>query len=148
VYREASLSVKRTLRKKLVRAGVNQPVSTAPNDEWSLDFLCDALATGRVVRVLSIVDKFTRECLALEADTSFASERVTRLLDSVIARRGAPKALRLDIGDGISARACSVQRQAIQAERRAVRRIAPLAQRDRPPNRVNICSEVSTMRQL
>jgi putative transposase len=104
VYREAGLSVKRTRRKKLVRAGLSQPVLSAPNDEWSLDFLCDAVANGRVVRVLSIVDNFTRECLALETDTSFASQRVTRVLDDVIGQRGAPKALRLDNGPELTSR--------------------------------------------
>jgi putative transposase len=63
-----------------------------------LDFVCDALATGRTMRVLSIVDNFTRECLALEGDSSFASQRVTRVLEDVIARRGTPKALRMDNG--------------------------------------------------
>jgi len=104
VYREAGLSVKRTRRKKLVRAGIGRRVLTAPNDEWSLDFLCDAVATGRVVRVLSVVDNFTRECLALEADTSFASQRVTRVLDSIISQRGRPKALRLDNGPELTSR--------------------------------------------
>ncbi len=61
--------MKRNRRKKLVRIGVTQPVLGAPNEEWSLDFVYDALATGRAVRVLSVVDTFTRECLALEVDT-------------------------------------------------------------------------------
>jgi len=104
VYRAAGLSVKRNRRKKLVRIGVSQPVLSAPDQEWSLDFLCDALATGRTVRVLSVVDNFTRECLALEADTSFASQRVTRVLDDVIARRGSPKALRMDNGPELTSR--------------------------------------------
>jgi putative transposase len=104
VYREAGLSVKRNRRKKLVRVGVSQPVLTAPNDEWSLDFVHDALASGRNVRVLSIVDNFTRECLALEVDTSFASQRVTRILGSVIERRGVPKALRMDNGPELTSR--------------------------------------------
>src|SRR5207248_3528104 len=104
VYREAGLSVKRTRRKKLVRTGLSQPLLTAANEEWSLDFLCDAVANGRLVRVLSIVDNFTRECLALETDTSFASQRVTRVLDGVIAERGASKALRLDDGPELSSR--------------------------------------------
>jgi transposase InsO family protein len=60
VYRQAGLSVKRTRRKKLLRVGVAQPVLSQPNQEWSLDFVCDALGTGRAVRVLSIVDNFTR----------------------------------------------------------------------------------------
>ena len=98
VYRQAGLSVKRTRRKKLLRVGVAQPALSQPNQEWSLDFVCDALGTGRAVRVLSIVDNFTRECLALETDTSFASLRVTRVLDDVIAQRGVPKALRMDNG--------------------------------------------------
>src|SRR5438046_2848005 len=61
VYRQAGLSVKRTCRKKLLRVGIAQPVLSQPNQEWSLDFVCDALGTGRAVRVLSIVDNFTRE---------------------------------------------------------------------------------------
>ncbi len=104
VYRAAGLSVKRTRRKKLVRAGVSQPVLTAPNDEWSLDFLSDGLASGRSMRVLTVVDNFTRECLALEVDTSFASERVTRVLDAAIDQRGRPKALRMDNGPELTSR--------------------------------------------
>ena len=104
VYREAGLSVKRTRRKKLVRMGIRQPVLTAPNQEWSLDFVHDALATGRAVRVLSIVDNFTRECLALETDTSFASQRETRILDGLIDQRGRPMALRMDNGPELTSR--------------------------------------------
>lgn len=69
-----------------------------------MDFLCDALATGRTLRVLSILDNFTRECLALEADTSFASQRVRRVLDEVIAHRDSPKALRMDNGPELTSR--------------------------------------------
>jgi putative transposase len=104
VYREAGLSVKRNRRKKLLRVGVAQPVLSQPNQEWSLDFVCDALGTGRAVRVLSIVDNFTRECLALETDTSFASPRVTRVLDDVIAQRGLPESLRMDNGPELTSR--------------------------------------------
>jgi putative transposase len=104
VYREEGLSVKRIRRKKLVRTGVNQPALAAPNEEWSLDFVSDALATGRALRVLSVIDSFTRECLAIEPDTSLASQRVTRVLDEVIARRGSPKALRLDNGPELTSR--------------------------------------------
>lgn len=104
VYREAALSVKRNRRKKLVRMGVSRPLLTTPNQEWSLDFVYDALATGRTLRVLSIVDNFTRECLALEVDTCFASQRVTRVLDGLIAQRGAPKALRMDNGPELTSR--------------------------------------------
>ena len=104
VYREAGLSVKRIRRKKLVRIGVSRPLLGAPNEEWSLDFLCDAVAGGRAICVLSVVDNFTRECLALETDISFGSQRVTRVLDDVIVRRGTPKALRMDNGPQLTSR--------------------------------------------
>jgi putative transposase len=84
--------------------GVSQPLLTAPNHEWSLDFVYDALAIGRSVRVLSVVDNFTRECLALEVDSCFSSQRVTRVLYNVIAQRGAPKALRMDNGPELTSR--------------------------------------------
>jgi putative transposase len=104
VYRQAGLSVKRNRRKKLVRVGVSRPVLTAPNAEWSLDFVSDGLAGGRAIRVLTIVDNFTRECLALEADSSFSGERVTRILDRVIERRGRPRAIRMDNGPELTSR--------------------------------------------
>ena len=104
VYHEAGLSVKRIRRKKLVRIGVARPQLAAPNEEWSLDFLYDAVAGGRIICVLSVVDTFTRECLALETDTSFGTQRVTRVLDDVMARRGSPKALRMDNGPQLTSR--------------------------------------------
>ena len=104
VYREAGLSVKRIRRKKLVRVGVSQPRVAAPNEEWSLDFVYDAVAGGRTICVLSVVDNFTRECLALETDTSFGTQRVTRVLAAVIGHRGAPKALRMDNGPQLTSR--------------------------------------------
>jgi len=53
---------------------------------------------GRTIRVLSIVDAFTRDCLALEVDTGCASRRVTRVLDEVIGQRGLPQAICCDNG--------------------------------------------------
>jgi putative transposase len=56
------------------------------------------MAAGRSIRVLSVVDAYTRECLALEVETSFAGPRVTRVLDALIAGRGRPQAIRCDNG--------------------------------------------------
>jgi len=104
VYRAAGLSVRRKARKRLVRVGLPKAVLTAPNQEWSLDFAADGLATGRALRVLSVMDNFTRECLALEVDTSFASARVTRVLEKIVERRGAPRWLRSDNGPEFTSR--------------------------------------------
>jgi putative transposase len=62
------------------------------------------VACGRAIRVLSVVDAYTRECLALEVDTSFASRRVTRVLEAIVAERGVPQAIRCDNGPELTSR--------------------------------------------
>lgn len=104
VYRAAGLCLKQKKRKHRVRIGIPLQQTTAANQEWALDFVHDVIATGRAIRVLSVVDTHTRECLALEVDTGFASRRVTRVLDEVIARRGKPLAIRCDNGPELTSR--------------------------------------------
>ena len=104
VYREAGLCVKRRKRRRLVRTGVPASAVTASNEQWALDFASDALASGRAIRVLSVIDTYTRECLALEADTSFASRRVTGVLERIIAWRGTPQSIRCDNGPELTSR--------------------------------------------
>jgi putative transposase len=96
VYREAGLLLRRKKRKHCVRVGQPLLQRTAANQEWALDFAHDAVECGRAIRVLSVVDAYTRECPALEVDTSFASRRVTRVLEDLIVERGIPGALRCD----------------------------------------------------
>lgn len=104
VYREAGLCLKRKKRKHCARSGSPRAVLTAANQEWALDFAHDVVAAGRTIRVLSVVDAYTRECLALEVDTGFASRRVTRALDEIIAKRGVPQAIRCDNGPELTSR--------------------------------------------
>ena len=114
VYREAGLAIRRKKRKHCVREGRPLLVRTAANQEWALDFVHDAVECGRTIRVLSVVDAYTRECLALEVDTSFASRRVTRVLEAIIAERGQPLAIRCDNGPELTSRhflAWCVERQ-------------------------------------
>jgi putative transposase len=104
VYREAGLSIRRKKRKHCVRTGQPLRACTAANQEWALDFVHDAVESGRAIRVLSVVDACTRECLALEVDTSFASGRVTRVLERLVAERGTPMAIRCDNGPELTSR--------------------------------------------
>jgi putative transposase len=104
VYREAGLLLRRKKRKHCVRAAQPLLQRTAANQEWALDFAHDAVECGRAIRVLSVVDAYTRECPALEVDTSFASRRVTRVLEGLIVERGIPGALRCDNGPEFSSR--------------------------------------------
>ncbi|HEX3684935.1 MAG TPA: IS3 family transposase [Bryobacteraceae bacterium] len=104
VYREAGLSVKRKRRKRLARVGTATTAATRANERWSLDFVSDGVASGRAIRLLCIVDTYTRECLALDVDTSFPSPRVTRVLDGLIASRGVPERIRCDNGPELTSR--------------------------------------------
>ena len=104
VYRELGLSVKRTRRKRLMRMLRPQPVLSAPNQEWAIDFLSDMAASGQRLRIFSVVDSFTRECLALEVDTSLPSRRITRVLEAILAQRRRPGAIRCDNGPEITSR--------------------------------------------
>ena len=90
-YRELGLALRRKKRKHLVRIRVPLQPAQQINQEWAMDFVSDAMATGRHIRILTVVDVFTRECLALETDTSIGSLRVTRVLDRLIAERGSPQ---------------------------------------------------------
>ena len=104
VYREAGLGLWRKKRKHCVRVGQPLRACTAANQEWALDFVHDAVDCGRAIRVLSVVDACTRECLALEVDTSFASRRVTRVLEEIVAERGSPQVIRCDNGPELTSR--------------------------------------------
>jgi len=104
VYREAGLSLRRKKRKHCVRVGTPLVARTAANQEWALDFVHDAVECGRAIRVLSVVDAYTRECLALAVDTSFASRRVTRVLEAIMDERGQPGSIRCDNGPEFTSR--------------------------------------------
>jgi putative transposase len=99
LYREEKLTVReRGGRKRAL--GTRRPLAlpSRPNERWSLDFVSDAFTDGRRFRVLAVVDDFTRECLALVADTSLSGLRLARELDTLIARRGKPRTIVSDNG--------------------------------------------------
>jgi putative transposase len=104
LYVEEKLMVRRKRRKRLVRERAVEPRLVRANQEWAMDFITDGLATGRMVRILSVVDAYTRECLALEADTSLGSGRVTRVLERLITERGRPENVRSDNGPEFTSR--------------------------------------------
>lgn len=104
LYCEEHLAVRRLKRKRLVRASVPIAQLERANQEWSMDFVMDGLATGRMLRVLTIVDSYTRECLAIEVDSCLSSRRVTRALEWIIDQRGAPESARCDNGPEFTSR--------------------------------------------
>ncbi len=91
--------VKKRSRKKTIRyRGEERCNPTAPNQRWSMDFVHDSLDNGRKIRTLNIVDDFTRECLAIEVDTSISGKKVAKVLERLRIERGLPDALLTDNG--------------------------------------------------
>ncbi len=92
LYREEKVTVrKRGGRKRAISTRATMLIPTAANDRWSLDFVSDHLTAGRRFRILTVVDDFTRECLALVADTVPFGVRVACELDRIIEARGKQK---------------------------------------------------------
>lgn len=104
LYGEEHLAVRRLKRKRLTRPAAPVVQLSRTNQEWAMDFVMDGLATGRAVRVLTVVDEYSRECLALEVDSCLSSRRVTRVLEWIMAQRGRPEALRCDNGPEFTSR--------------------------------------------
>lgn len=106
LYREERLQVRRRgCRKRALGTRAPMAIPQGPNQRWSLDFLSDAFTDGRRFRILAIVDDFTRECLALIADTSLLGIRVARELDALIAARGKPVMVVSDNGTELTSMA-------------------------------------------
>jgi putative transposase len=106
LYRESGLAVRKRRRRKLVmvdRQALHVP--SAPNEVWSMDFVMDALANGRRLKCLTIVDDFTRECLDIPVDHGISGAYVARVLDGIGQFRGLPRAIRTDQGPEFTSRA-------------------------------------------
>jgi len=100
LYTQENLTM-RTKKPRRHKSGCNRVErhpATRANQRWSMDFMSDELFDGRRLRVFTLVDECTRECLALRAGQHFGGDEVARILDQVAAGRGRPKAIRVDNG--------------------------------------------------
>jgi putative transposase len=99
IYREEGLALRRKRRRKGA-AGTRAviPAPERPNQKWSMDFVSDSIVTGRRFRALAIVDDYSRECPAIEVDTSLGGTRVVSVLDRLADTRGLPEVITVDNG--------------------------------------------------
>lgn len=99
LYQEAKLQVRRRKRKK-VSVGERQPLvrPTAANQVWSMDFVFDRTAEGRVIKCLTIVDDATHEAVAIEVERAISGQALTRVLERLALSRGLPRVIRTDNG--------------------------------------------------
>lgn len=107
LWKELKLGLKAKCRKR--RTGKSVPTKASrPNEVWSLDFVHDSCMNGTRLKILGVVDEFTRECLALEAGTSIKSRSVQAVLALLTEERGAPAYLRSDNGPEFVARSLAL----------------------------------------
>jgi transposase InsO family protein len=78
--------------------GIVRRRATRKDDVWGMDFVQDWTADGRPLRMLVVLDEYTRECLAIEVARNFRGEEIVAVLDELTAIRGAPSHLRADNG--------------------------------------------------
>jgi len=95
---KAVLQVPKKRRRKRIGKAFRPLAPTAINTVWSYDFVYDACANGQQLKCLTVVDEYTRECLAIDVSGAIRSSRVIDVLSKLICERGAPKYLRSDNG--------------------------------------------------
>jgi putative transposase len=106
LYREEGLAVRRKSKKRRSQAPrpVREPLGR-PNERWSMDFVSDTLSNGRRFRCLTIMDEFSRECLAIHVAHSIPAVRVIDVLERLREKRGLPEIIMTDNGSEFTSRA-------------------------------------------
>jgi len=105
IYHDEGLALRKKRRRKGA-AGVRvmMPLPQKPNERWSMDFVSDSIVNGRRFRALAIVDDYSRECPAIEVDTSLGGARVVNVLERLSQTRGLPDVITLDNGPEFAGR--------------------------------------------
>jgi putative transposase len=108
VWRQLGLHVRRKKRRKIHTGQARTFTTNGPNQVWAYDFVHDTCANGQTIKALTVVDEWTRECLAIEVASSLTAERVIAVLERLFEHYGTPQILRSDNGPEFIARALKV----------------------------------------
>lgn len=100
IYKEEGLNLRNKSKRKKISAPrvPDKTLATAINDCWAMDFVSDQLFDGKRFRALTIIDTFSRECLAIYVDKSIKGEDVANTLSQLIQEKGLPKKIKVDNG--------------------------------------------------
>ena len=99
LWKRAGLQVpRRRPRRRIARSTPRPQKPVGPNQVWAIDFVHDTCADGRALRCLTIIDEWTRECLAIDVGAGIRGARVAEVLSRLVSARGAPAHLRCDNG--------------------------------------------------
>jgi putative transposase len=117
LWRQAGLQVPKKRPRRRVATTRPRPLPpTAVNHVWAYDFVFDTCADGRTLKCLTVIDEFTRECLAIDVAAGIRSGRVIEVLTQLVSVHGAPRYLRSDNGPEFVARAIVRWLQTAQIE--------------------------------
>lgn len=106
IWRQSGLQVPRKRPRKRVATRRPRPLpALGKNQVWAYDFVYDACANGQQLKCLTVIDEYTRECLAIDVAGSIRSARVIELLTRLVSTHGAPRYLRSDNGPEFVSRA-------------------------------------------
>jgi len=99
LYKEAGLALKgRNKKKKYEKRGMLDWACPEFNSRWSMDFVCDRTRYGGHIRIMTLIDEATRQCLTLELDTFITGRKVASVLKRATLFRGLPKEILTDNG--------------------------------------------------
>lgn len=108
LYQKAGLSLpKRTKKRRYEKRGMPGQVQQSANARWAMDFVSDRTRIGLNLKILTVIDVVTRECLALYVDSSITGKRVTAVLNQIALFRGYPKEILSDNGPEFTSNAMS-----------------------------------------
>lgn len=110
IYRDLGLQLRNKTPKRRVKAKLREDrqMAVGPNDVWAMDFVHDQLATGKKLRVLTVVDTFSRYVPVLDPRHSYRGEDVVQTLERVCCQVGYPKTIRVDQGTEFVSRSRSL----------------------------------------
>lgn len=103
IWSQEGLQVPKKKRRRIRREGFQPMKATYPNAVWSYDFVHDACANGQKLKCLTVIDEYTRECLAIEVSSAIRSQHVIDVLTRLMSTHGIPSCLRSDNGPFVSA---------------------------------------------
>ncbi len=99
LWKAAALQLPQRRPRRRVAGSRPRPLPpSGPNSVWAYDFVFDGCANGQQIKCLTVVDEFTRECLAIDVAGSIRSKRVIEVLARLVSERGAPRYMRSDNG--------------------------------------------------
>lgn len=100
LYKQMGLQLRNKTPKRRVKAKLrdDREAATSPGEVWAMDFVHDQLATGRKLRILTIVDTWSRYSPGIDPRFSYKGEDVVQTLERICARTGYPKTIRVDQG--------------------------------------------------